>query len=93
MDFFYYFSRNQHIRNYKKRYSDFKEENHCRPVLPNKFYTAYNNLPALASMDFFSMDGFRGFSVSNDLSNHYYIAKSQAAFLTKLKNELISRVN
>ena len=44
-------------------------------------------------MDFFSMDGFRGFSVSNDLSNHYYIAKSQAAFLTKLKNELISRVN
>ena len=33
MDFFYYFSRNQHIRNYKKRYSDFKEENHCRPVL------------------------------------------------------------
>ena len=44
-------------------------------------------------MDFFSMDGFRGFSVSKDLSNHYYIAKSQAAFLTKLKNELISRVN
>ena len=38
------------------------------------------------------MEGFRGFSVSNDLSNHYYIAKSQAAFLTKLKNELISRV-
>ena len=33
MDFFNYFSRNQHIRNYKKRYSDFKEENHCRPVL------------------------------------------------------------
>ena len=33
MDFLNYFSRNQHIRNYKKRYSDFKEENHCRPVL------------------------------------------------------------
>ena len=33
MDFLNYFSRNQHIRNYKKRYSDFKEENHCRPML------------------------------------------------------------
>ena len=33
MDFLNYFSRNQHIRNYKKRYPDFKEENHCRPVL------------------------------------------------------------
>ena len=36
MDFFNCFSRNQHIRNYKKRYSDFKEENHCRPVLSDK---------------------------------------------------------
>ena len=42
----------------------FKQLEKC--ILPNNFYIAYNNLPAIALLD-----GFREFSVSNDLSNKY----------------------